>query len=228
MRASQVGDVMGKRVGLLVGLPVLVLGTGVVAQPPSPSPEPPPWFGGRVEMPEHGFAVTVPDGWVAFDLAGDIADQLDAVDLVLFSDLVPQDHMEEANVWASTGAQMVLQREAGLEICYLFSRRLVNQTIEGMVSGMFEWAVRDTAHRDVESPEFIDLPVGETYLIRQEAQVEPFLPEQSADPWTPSSWYLIGSADDRYIFLDCNGGYGRPDDDWLPIVETIEFLPAEE
>jgi hypothetical protein len=41
---------MGKRVGILAGLLVLVLGSGVAAQ--EPSPEPPPWFGGRVEMPE--------------------------------------------------------------------------------------------------------------------------------------------------------------------------------
>ena len=215
---------MGKRVGLLAGLLILVQGSGTVAQ--SPSPEPPPWFGGRVEMPEYGFAVTVPDGWVAFDPAGDIADQLDAVVMVFFSDLVPQDNMETASVLASTGAQMVLQKGAELETCHLFTERLVNQTIEGLASDMYEWAVRDAASRVVDSPEFIDLPVGETYLIRLEVRVEPFLPEQNTDPWTPSSWYLIGSAD-RSIFLDCAGAYGRPDDDWLSIIETIEFLPAE-
>ena len=68
---------MGKRVGLLTGLLVLALGSGVVAQ--EPSPEPPPWFGGRVEMPENGFAVTVPDGWIAFDLEGDVVAQVEAV-----------------------------------------------------------------------------------------------------------------------------------------------------
>ena len=67
---------MGKRVGLLTGLLALTLGTGVVAQ--SPSPEPPPWFGGRVEMPEHGVAVTFPDDLVAFDLTEDIGAQVEA------------------------------------------------------------------------------------------------------------------------------------------------------
>ena len=63
---------MGKRTGLLAGLLVAALGSGVVAQ----SPSSPPWFGGRVEMPGHGFAWTLPDGWVGFDPSADIADTL--------------------------------------------------------------------------------------------------------------------------------------------------------
>ena len=69
---------MGKRVGLLAGLLVLALSSGAVAQ--EPSPEPPPWFGGRVEMPEHGFAVTLPDDWVAFVPGADIQAQVDALE----------------------------------------------------------------------------------------------------------------------------------------------------
>jgi hypothetical protein len=68
--------VMHRRVGLLAELSVLALGSGGLAQ--APSPEPPPRFGGRVEMPEHGFAVTVPDDWVALDLAVDEASRLEA------------------------------------------------------------------------------------------------------------------------------------------------------
>jgi hypothetical protein len=43
-----------------------------------PEPSAPPWFGGRVEMPKNGFALTLPDGWVAFDLSGDLDRQADA------------------------------------------------------------------------------------------------------------------------------------------------------
>ncbi len=71
------------RVGLLVMALVMALGFGAVAQ--EASPEPPPWFGGRVEMPEYGFAVTLPDDWVAFDPAADAPSQaaaaVEALDL---------------------------------------------------------------------------------------------------------------------------------------------------
>ena len=53
------------------------MASGALGQ--SPSPDPPPWFGGRVEMPEHGFALTVPEGWVARDPAGDLVAQIDVV-----------------------------------------------------------------------------------------------------------------------------------------------------
>jgi hypothetical protein len=39
----------------------------------------PPWFGGRVEMPEHGVAITIPDDWIAFDLTADTDEQVDIV-----------------------------------------------------------------------------------------------------------------------------------------------------
>ncbi len=51
---------VGKRVGLLAGLLVLVLGTGVVAREPSPGPV---GLGGRVEVPGAGFALAFPDDW---------------------------------------------------------------------------------------------------------------------------------------------------------------------
>ena len=38
-----------------------------------------PWLRGRVEMLEHGFALTLPDGWVGIDMAGDIDQQITAV-----------------------------------------------------------------------------------------------------------------------------------------------------
>jgi hypothetical protein len=79
----------------------------------------------------------------------------------------------------------------------------------------------------VEPPQAIDLPVGTTYRMRMEARSEPFMPQPSADPWTPESWYVIGSGD-RSIFLDCYAGFERPGDDWLSVVEAVEFLPADE
>jgi hypothetical protein len=47
-------------------------GVGVGA---TPHASPPPWFGGGVELPRYGLALTVPDGWVAVDLTADIDEQ---------------------------------------------------------------------------------------------------------------------------------------------------------
>ena len=53
--------------GLLGATSTLTLESGTLAQ----SPSPPPWLGGRVEMPEHGFAITLPGDWVGLDTAAD-------------------------------------------------------------------------------------------------------------------------------------------------------------
>ena len=49
------------RLSLVGTVMVLLLAGTASTLAQSPSPEPPPWLGGRVEMPEHGFAVAVPD-----------------------------------------------------------------------------------------------------------------------------------------------------------------------
>ena len=53
-------DVLGKRVGLLAGLLVLVLGSGAVAQSGSPTGLE---AGVRLAVPEAGIALTIPAGW---------------------------------------------------------------------------------------------------------------------------------------------------------------------
>jgi hypothetical protein len=178
-------------------------------------------------MPEHGFSVTLPDDCVVFDPAGDVGEQLAAFDQITYGVASPQGNSRIASVWASTGARMVLVRGADFDVCYLFTDRLVNGTLEGLAWYMFEWAEGNPALRDVEPPQAIDLPVGTTYRMRMEARSEPFMPQPSADPWTPESWYVIGSGD-RSIFLDCYAGFERPGDDWLSVVEAVEFLPADE
>ncbi len=44
---------------------------------------------------------------------------------------------------------------------------------------------------------------------------------------SPTSAYVLAMGDGVFMAV-CNTYAARPDDDWLSIVETIEFLPAEE
>jgi hypothetical protein len=45
--------------------------------------------------------------------------------------------------------------------------------------------------------------------------------------WWPTSTYLLGT-DEFLVMMLCTTGDLRPEDDWLSIAETIEFLPVEE
>lgn len=83
-RAGRLALVITVIVGVVIALVIIGARSAdaadAVATPAMPQePSPPPWFGGRVEMPEYGFAVTVPDGWIAFDLEGRVVAQVEAV-----------------------------------------------------------------------------------------------------------------------------------------------------
>ena len=49
------------------------------AAAPLPDHVPPPWFGGCVELPVHGIALTVPSDWLVLDPTADIEAQAAAV-----------------------------------------------------------------------------------------------------------------------------------------------------
>ena len=212
---------MDKRVGLLAGLLVLVLSSGAVAQ--SSSPEPPPWFGGRVEMPEHGFALTVPNGWVAFDLTTDIASQLkaasDTIDPAVWS-------VDEADLetWlaasAAAGMQLWLRPVADMDLCLMSTPPYSLASAEDAAQRMYETEVDDPGVRNVERPRRIEISAGPAYLTRLSR-------EDSPGAWWPSAEYWL-SADDVVLLVFCTTDAVRPDDDWLSMVESIEFLPAEE
>ena len=68
---------------MLVGVSV---GSAASAEPASP-----PWFGGRIEMPEHGFALVLPDGWVGVDSSADVSEQVAAWARARPDDLAPED-----------------------------------------------------------------------------------------------------------------------------------------
>ena len=213
---------MGKRVGLLAGLLVLTLGSGVVAQ--EPSPEPPPWFGGRVEMPEHGFAVTLPDDWVGIDLSVDAASQLEVASGFIDPDLWPADNaMLPGGLAAmgSNGMHLLSVHATSADHCLWIAVPVSAMPADVAADGLYKMHIDDPVSRDVEPPQAIELPAGPAYLLRQSMWVEP------VGMWSRLTSYVLDMGDGVF-FAVCTTYDTRPDDDWLSIAETIEFLPAEE
>ena len=67
-KVARLGLVVAVVAGVVIALAVIVArpaeAADAIAGPPgSQNPSSAPWFGGRVEMPERGFSVTVPDRW---------------------------------------------------------------------------------------------------------------------------------------------------------------------
>ena len=124
--------------------------------------------------------------------------------------------------FAEAGADLVFTQVEALSVCYVFAAHLGDTTNSDMAARMYEWLVDDPVAREVEPPRLIDLPAGPAYHIRLQEQLEP-----GVESWTPTSLYML-EADGRGLLVDCMRFVARPDDDWLSIVETIEFLPVEE
>ena len=51
-------------------------------------------------------------------------------------------------------------------------------------------------------------------------------PVSGVDLWLAFSVYLLGTDGDVFL-MSCSTDDVRPDDDWLSIANTLEFLPAE-
>ena len=212
---------MGKRAGLLAGSLVLTLGVGVAAQAPSP----PPWLGGRVEMPEQGFAVTLPDDWVALDTSVDGLDQVEAI-----SDFLdPVWWSSDDDPWwagdfatlAPKGIRLAAAHATSDEYCqvgvYPTSMSLAEVALDYLGD-----ALENPLSRDIERPRTIELPAGTAYVIRQSKG-----DDDGDEDWWPASSYLL-RMDGGVLWLGCDRRGVRPEDDWLSVAETIELLPTRE
>ena len=212
---------MDKRVGLLAGLLVLLLTPGAVAQPPSP--EPPPWLGGRVEMPEYGFAVTVLDDWVAYDPASDADSQVEAVsglwDPAIRS--VAESKVRGNLALAASAGIHLYSANANGDTCLWMATPVSVVPAQDMADLLFARYVDDPTARDVEPSLRVDLPAGPAYVVRMSRY------DGLLDRWSPMSAYHL-SMSEGVLLVVCTAGDARPDDDWLSIVEPVEFLPAKE
>jgi len=180
---------MGKRVGLLAGLLVLVLGSGVVAQEASPSPG---TGVQRVEVPEAGVALTVPDDW-----------DVDTPMQEMFLGVV----------------QVLVATRPGSGGCWI-----------GLAPNFNAMGLRDFAdvvmlvfklnsnYEVAEEMADVSLPAG--------AALRAYMVQHFPEGDLHQAPYILAAPKD-FAFLNCIG-YARPDDDWLSIAETFEFLPTDE
>jgi hypothetical protein len=192
-------DTAGMRAGLLSGSLVLALGSGALAQEPSPRPAAaaewvyedigPAIGAGRVERPQDGLALTFPEPWVVRDVTP-------AGHALLFG---PEGEMP----WAST----VLAYPPSLgEHCYVVD-------ITELAAMPEAWASVDDALAffDADIEQVLDLRAGRTGFV----------------------YGLYGSNVGKYFFTDearwfdltCVTASDPPEDYWLSIAESFEFVP---
>ena len=187
----------------------------------------PPWFGGRTEVAHRGFAISLPHGWVAFDLAGDIGAQV-KVARARLPDLTGGDA-------ADLPMRLAQDLAAGVQVLALdFRAPSGPQHCSIGLPPEGEWQhdrdFAETAYRDMlseaEPPEEVfpprsaRLPSGDAWVIDSANPAQP-----GQDHVLQYALYMLESHGGALI--GC-GGPVRPKDDWLSIVSTFEFLPPEE
>jgi hypothetical protein len=206
---------MRRSIGL-VGAALLVgVSVGSAASTESASP---PWFGGRIEMPEHGFALVLPDGWVGIDSSTDLSEQVAAWARVRPDDLAPEDvtAMSRTVATAATAGMGLVafgpMREPWCGVApTLAAHRTLDEVIDSYAASMLE----NEFAAVVQEPTPVDVRAGPGRVLV--VTVAP--PDQ---PSTNLVTYVIeGSGVFAGIF--CSAGE-RPDDDWLSLAESLEFL----
>jgi len=185
-------------------LTIAVLAVSALSMPGAavvPAQEPSPGLasaGQRVEVPEEAYAVTFPDGW-----------EVGTYPMELGSDS-PDGTSTEAVYMSAYGWV-----PDGSTQCLISIEPLTDppgdplmalERSSGWVSAHYEPFLIETST--------LELPAGPAihYAIESEGNV--------------GSGYLFSDGFDRF-FLTCLGA-DPPDDRWLSIAETFEFLPEEE
>ncbi len=163
------------------------------------SPSPSPLgVGERVEVPGVGFAATFPEGWI---------------------------------IEASGGQSYVVSSDRSTR-CGTFGERF-DEPIDDPAASLDELAAIYPVFSDDEPMPIIDtseieLPAGRAIRFIADYSLDPeFDPEFDGgkDATYVTTYIMVDSL--RVLFLGCYAPE-RPDDDWLSIAETIEFLPIEE
>lgn len=157
-----------------------------------------PMGGQRVEVPEAGVALTVPASW----------------EVRILMEPGPGDAL-----------QVLMAYEVGSGYCVLTLQQLDDPTLLDDPSAFRAfvdtsiWLFR--ADRDMEvSDAMTEVTLGVGPALRVD------MVERFADGDVHNSVYAVDTPDGLAL-LDC-GGLARPDDDWLSIAETFEWLPGEE
>lgn len=204
---------------LLVGS-LLSIGGGpaVVAQSPSPDPV---GLGGRVELPEYGFALTFPDDWAWVRYT---TEDFDSV-MEQLADLTSPEFVAANEDWFDG-----MDSETPLE----------GERADSASGCLFQVIPMDLPFPlDMLAPAFIEniqgrrdifpdgatltdvaLPAGQSKRV-DASQVD----EGWVSPMEQSHYLLVRGS--RFYDITCMS-HEPPEDRWLSIAETLEFLPAAE
>jgi hypothetical protein len=190
-----------------------------IAQEPSP----PPWFGGRVEMPEYGFAVTVPGGWIAFDMMGDVESQA----WMLAAALDPDDPADVVGLVTEeftgiAGTQLGLLQDSLASACGFGVFSGPEMELSALADLLSSSLSADDSVANLERPRAIELSAGLGFLIAASSTG----PDGPGDT-RPVVLYVVERAAGSFLMITC-AGHERPEDDWLSIAESFESLPAED
>lgn len=197
-------------VGIVIALLIMTsrtAGAADSADGAASQPEPssaPPWFGGRVEVPEAGFAATFPEDWVVEIVEEDS----DTAILVVSGPERFGPDTELRNLLVAWGPEG--QDRDTLEICTLVRYQPIELTADEFMDEI--WGMDG------------GLPVESLHEGLSRAHADPGVPFFGNDLFLEQ--YAIGG-DEAIAFLWCTGVESHSDD-WRSIAESFEFLPAEE
>ncbi len=199
-----------------------VLGVGVsyplLAQEPESGPV---GQGGRVEVAEAGYALTVPDEWVTVlpsaEDAGAITDALSDIDPDLAA-------TAEAALASGVGFSLLLFGALDAESEFRENCNVIDSASDGMSLELgvaaAEDALSEMGDQLASGPDItmLELPAGEV------ARIDYGLQYPGLETAHAAYYFIDGST---FHLLTCTS-VERAEDDWLSIAETFEFLIAEE
>ncbi len=200
-------------VGLLVACLMAAAAAPSASQGPSPGPV---GMGGRVEMPEYGFALTLPDDWLWVRHSVEGFDTIAAM-IEGLTGTVPGEGFGTFYEWLDEPKPLlgIFMMDGGTvdQTCYVGPVALSDSTLD-------EWAA-DMA-RDLEARSEVpdDIVLADVYLpagrgIRIDYRYSGF---------GSVSTYWLGR-DPVFYAIGCQSFGVPPEDRWLSIAETIDFLP---
>jgi hypothetical protein len=158
----------------------------------------------RIERPDAGLALTLPYGWQVADASG--LEPEEWYDLQSYDD-VQAHHAAKLDAGLLLKARAFQPDEPILQYCDLWG--YTSEEAQAHVNR----ANHTTGSLAVET-EFLELPAGHAIVI-----------DTTYRDGRHFRDYLV-TARDRWVALVC-GSTSPPADRWLPIAESLEFLPAE-
>ena len=189
----------------------------VLAQSPAPF-----GLGGRVEVPEAGYALTLPDGWAYLRPAIEDAESLAAI---IEAELQDPDLAARLVVLATEMRPddiMLLGMAPGYGNCFIRSTPSNGLALDGLVAAdLPEPLAEGDLIRREPTVTYLALPAGAAARIDVSEDVG-----GAPSDHVETSEYVITDGITQWR-LTCSG-LVQPDDDWLSIAETIEFLSPEE